>query len=237
MLSLPNVSLVMVETRLHELARLTLKEAVSKVRFASVHVYTDDLCKFDISGIQYFTVPDWQTKRECLDFCSFDSFQNVKTSHVLFMEWDSGVVDERAWRDEFLQYDFIGSPWNYTENNVGNGGFSLRSKRMMDYLSANRSEFPTYTDDLLCRVYRPKLELAGFEWAPDGIAHDFSFEWVRPSHRHRHFGYHGMFNWPLALSPEDLKVRFKAAAQSEYIRNSAMWQQTLDVAPWLKEVA
>ena len=39
--------------------------------------------------------------------------------------------DGNRWRDEFLEYDYIGAPWNVpagSRNNIGNGGFSLRRK-------------------------------------------------------------------------------------------------------------
>ena len=65
------------------------------------------------------------------------------TPFVLFSEWDSSVVNPLDWSlsdPAYTTFDYIGAPWPYpydeagyprctAENSVGNGGFSLRSKR------------------------------------------------------------------------------------------------------------
>jgi hypothetical protein len=66
------------------------------------------------------------------------------TSHCLFMEWDSGILNPTCFSNDWLYFDYIGAPWPHafnergyppcTEANcVGNGGFSLRShERRLD---------------------------------------------------------------------------------------------------------
>jgi hypothetical protein len=77
----------------------------------------------------------------------------------------------------FLQYDYIGAPWAKQERNVGNGGFSLRSTRLMKLASEDISLARYYPEDgIICREYRSHLESKGMRFAPDTIASKFSFE-------------------------------------------------------------
>ena len=63
---------------------------------------------------------------------------HVGTSHCLIVQGDGFIVDPARWRDQFLDYDYVGAPWpEYVgvhfgngrlmmdENRVGNGGFSF----------------------------------------------------------------------------------------------------------------
>jgi len=64
----------------------------------------------------------------------------VKGSHVLFFDADTLLLDHRV--DEFIGYDYIGSPWAPGKSfsprvRVGDGGFSLRCKSTMEAI-ANR---------------------------------------------------------------------------------------------------
>ena len=144
------------------------------------------------------------------------------------------------WRDEFLCYDYIGAPWWYKDGkNVGNGGFSLVSTRLKRFISDRRDKFPCDTsvdDDLLCRVYRPALETAGFIWAPEPVAHDFAFECCRPGPTSRHFGFHAMFNWPEVLSEDARVERLAIACKSPYIRDGYMMKMLHQKHPQLKEM-
>ena len=63
-----------------------------------------------------------------------------KGEHILIYQEDSIIF--RSNIDEFLEYDYIGAPWpktqNDTENCVGNGGLSLRTKQIMiDVINTN----------------------------------------------------------------------------------------------------
>jgi hypothetical protein len=134
------------------------------------------------------------------------------------------------WRDEYLEYDYIGAPWWYKDGmNVGNGGFCLRSTRFLRFIRKHRDQFPCITaldDDLYCRKYRPTLQSAGFEWAPEPLAQDFAFECVRPDKNARHFGFHAAYNFDYGCGSEErLRERAKLMAQSNYMTktNPYIW--------------
>lgn len=228
-LNLQDVTLVMVETREHELARMAIRDCLEEAEFGDLIIVTDrpsEFYAFNYLRPKFKSVPDWPNKLGWSRSWWYDVPRMVKTSHTLNIQWDSWIWDASIWRDEFLRYDYIGAPWWYKDGkNVGNGGFSLVSTRLKRYLYDHREEYPCDTnvdDDLLCRKYRPKLELAGFVWAPEKIAHDFSFECCRPSESSRHFGFHAMFNWPVVLDREEVLRRLEIATASPYISDSYM---------------
>lgn len=121
----------------------------------------------------------------------------IDTSHILLVQYDGYVLDSSAWTDEFLQYDYIGAPWTYTDGrNVGNGGFSLRSRRLHEILSSDPEiKVGSPEDEIICRLYRGYLETVhGIKYAPDALAHRFSFEMHRPLQKT--FGFHNHFHEP-----------------------------------------
>jgi hypothetical protein len=147
----------------------------------------------------------------------------VKTSHFLIVQWDSWVLNAASWDPDWLQYDYIGAPWPWHQiYRVGNGGFSLRSRRLHDHLAHRRLRYPLAhpEDDALCRRYRPMLEAEGFMWAPESAARCFSFEHGDAAAT---FGFHGVFRWPEVLHGERLQKRLAMANASDYVASTAGW--------------
>jgi hypothetical protein len=117
----------------------------------------------------------------------------------LVSQWDSWVLSETSWSDEFFQYDYIGAVWpHHLTNRVGNGGFSLRSRKLMTaaatLVGTKSSGDLDVEDDFICRKIRAELEDEfGCRFAPEAIANQFSAEregWALPT-----FGFHGLFNF------------------------------------------
>jgi Protein of unknown function (DUF5672) len=102
----------------------------------------------------------------------------VQTSHVLVIQHDGFILNPHSWDDEFLQYDYIGAPWCYTDGlNVGNGGFSLRSKKMLKMLADDERIVKLVPEDHhIGRTYRRYLERKGIRFAPESLASQFSIE-------------------------------------------------------------
>lgn len=238
-LQLPDVTLVCVETREHALACLAVEDCLKVATFGDVLIVTDrpDLF-YDIPGDpRFYMVEDWPTKVGWSQSWWYDVPPLLKTEFTLNIQWDSWICDVTRWRDDFRNYDYIGAPWWYTDGlNVGNGGFSWVSTKLKKYLHAHMDEYPCWNasdDDLLCRKYRPRLEQAGFNWAPEDVAHDFAFECCRPSPLSHHFGFHAMFNWPYVLPVERLAERVLLASQSPYIKNGYMMKAFCQQHPTL----
>lgn len=125
---------------------------------------------------------------------------NIATSHALVVQWDGWVTDPAAWDPAFLDWDYIGAPWPGlgmagAGREVGNGGFSLRSRRLLDVLAGpGFAPEPGVAEDvLICRTWRGALEREhGIRFAPPDVAARFSHERVPPSGPT--FGFHGLFN-------------------------------------------
>lgn len=228
MLRLPDVTLVLIETREHALAKLAIEDCLSKAEFGDVLIFTDKPSEFSEYG-RVIEVPDWPEKVGWSRCFWYDVPLQLRTSHSLGIQWDSWIVDPGMWSDDFLQYDYIGSPWWYKDGlNVGNGGFSLRSTHLLRYVHKHRAKYPCLTDaddDLYCRKYRPQLQDAGFVWAPEKRAFDFAFECLRPDPTARHFGFHAVPNFDYGCEGDESRfnARVQLMLQSSYIVGRSVW--------------
>ncbi len=120
-------------------------------------------------------------------------------THALVVQWDGFVVHPECWDSRFLEYDYIGAPWHALGDAVGNGGFSLRSKRLLDALRQLDVPEPHPEDYRICVTHRAELESRfGIRFAPPDIAARFSWEAVEPPEPT--FGLHGFFNFHRAMS-------------------------------------
>ncbi len=218
MLHLPHVTLVAIDTAYHALTRAALADCLRAATFGDVLLVSDDcdaLCPAGFSDFQGINIDrtDVQSTEDWSSELWYDIPPFIRTTHALIIQYDSWIINPRQWSDDWLQYDYIGAPWWYNdEHNVGNGGFSLRSKRLMDHLAKYRTAYPLThpEDDALCRRYGPALAWEGFRFAPQEVAARFSFERTHPD-TVLPFGFHGQFNWPLVLTPEQIEARLALA--------------------------
>ena len=85
-------------------------------------------------------------------------------------------------------------------HDVGNGGFSLRSERLMEACRDPGFKGMHPEDVAIGRINRDWLEGRGLRFAPANLADLFSAE--RAGDLARSFGYHGVFNMPRAIGVE-----------------------------------
>jgi len=83
-------------------------------------------------------IPRIASRAEYSRFVIKELGRHFRTSHLLVIQWDGYVINGKAWQEAFLEYDYIGAPWGFhtDQHRVGNGGFSLRSRRLFDAASA-----------------------------------------------------------------------------------------------------
>jgi hypothetical protein len=96
-----------------------------------------------------------------------------------------------------LKYDYIGAPWpeaiEQTEGRVGNGGFCIRSKKLIDFCKTIKAE-PGHDDWTIGVVQNQYLKEQGFTFAPVQVAMKFSLESVISECEFdltQTFGFHG----------------------------------------------
>jgi hypothetical protein len=135
---------------------------------------------------------------------------HVDTDFVLIAQSDGYITNPHLWQDKFLDYDYIGAPWS-CYGVCGNGGFCLRSKKLLTESSRLRYDpkhnfFEHCPEDVfLCldAFHRQTLLAQGIRFADMKTALEFSFESYVPEYPQQGiqnaFGFHGKFH--LAQKP------------------------------------
>ncbi|MBC8395175.1 MAG: hypothetical protein H8E05_00600 [Bacteroidetes bacterium] len=131
---------------------------------------TYDFKVVEIEPIPYNEYSPWVIKN------SKDLFES---DYMLNFQADGMIRNLSAWSDEFYNYDYIGAPWD-TSINGGNGGFSLRSKRLCEAASeidlsgfnfnqGNISQRAIHNNEdvIICRTYENFLKYRGVKFAPN----------------------------------------------------------------------
>jgi len=205
-LSLPDVTLACVDTRTPALAVAAMRSSMAQIDFGRAVLFTDparlsdDVSGIDIVPLVIDSVPAYS------EFMLRGLADHVQTDHVLVVQWDGYVLDATRWTPEFLQCDYIGAPFRGEPRDrvVGNGGFSLRSRRLLTALRDDPEMVIGHPEDTcICHDNRERLErVHGLRFASPELAARFAFERVEPTAPT--FGFHGLFNMHRVLSVQDL---------------------------------
>ena len=198
---LGDVTLVAVTSVALAATQAALRHSLGQASFGKA-LLLSDLQPGDLagSGIEWRPIPRLASRADYSRFVMGGLAGHIETGHALLVQWDGFVRDGRAWRDEFLDFDYIGAPWPHYRDGmaVGNGGFSLRSRRLLQATATiPASDAPE--DDTICRKFRPVLERDhGIRFADMDVARAFSYE--RRHSSGLEFGFHGVFNMLAELS-------------------------------------
>lgn len=147
-------------------------KCLEQADFADVKLLTTDTSrKFAVK------IPNLDGLEAYSNFITRHLHKYVNTSHALVVQADGYVLDSSAWTPNFLNYDYLGAPFQQSRT-VGNGGFSLRSKRLLEAtakISPNESSHPE--DAWISFKHRKNLEtLFGIRFGDFGVAERFAFE-------------------------------------------------------------
>lgn len=189
----------------HDLAIKALRQSMAGCAFDRVLFLTDK--EFSLPGIDTIRISSLESRDAYSSFVLHDLAQHIHTDFVLLVQWDGHIVNPAAWTDEFLEYDYNGAVWTQLQDayRVGNGGFSLRSRKLL--LATQTIPLAGETlneDELICRKHRPRLEAEyGIRFAPEPLANRFSFEISYPAALP--FGFHALFNLWLVLPPAEVE--------------------------------
>ena len=196
-MSRPTVSLVLIDTNAYALSAVALNQCLSRFAFDDVLLFSDN-----------DQVWGGQTVHRVARFRSIADYNDVllnrlpeylRTDFFLVIQYDGFILDEAQFSPHFFHYDYIGAPWgNYPHFNVGNGGFSWRSRKLAEAaarLNYGKDEHELAEDLFLCRQHRVWLETKeNCNFAPEAIASHFSIE--TGTRRFPTFGFHGVFHLP-----------------------------------------
>lgn len=211
-------------------------------------------------------------------FVVYALHQLIETEFALLVQDDGWVLNARNWRDEYLDYDYIGAPshlaritrperteycsrfgWVEDMNHscdridiVYNGGFSLRSKKLLrapaeqnlpycippaDFLRGKPLKMAWHNDapleDVqLCGYMRSALERSGVRFAPLRVARQFSVELMHPVLHDgldltTVFGHHLRFRRLTSLTPRRVTYSI-GREQAERLFGEAVFARALE---------
>ena len=158
--------------------RRILNFMLSRVEFFDIKVFTT--FNIEVSGIKNNIINPMGI-HEYSNFCLGELNNHIESEFCLIFQDDGFILNPELWDDIFYNYDYIGAPWpryiGWPEEGkqVGNGGFSLRSKRFLEEsakLPSTTSNEDTY---LVCKN-RSILESNGLKIAPLDVARKFAIE-------------------------------------------------------------
>lgn len=190
------------------------------------------LLGLDVEGVLFFGGKPLGLGERFVETQRFDSMDSysefvlkcmwpfVSTDYILIVHWDGFIANPAQWKPEFLDYDYIGAPWVWAEDEfkVGNGGFCLRSRKLLNACKdvkirrAPEIPFGGIEDIVICRLYRKYLEEQGLRFAPVELASQFSFETGQIVGQP--FGFHGPANMPIFV-PEKYLLELAPALKKK----------------------
>jgi hypothetical protein len=204
---LPQVTLVAVSSVAIAATERALVQCMEQIDFARVLFCTDaSPHPGRINGIDYLPINRLGSRQDYSRFMLKELAIHIDTEFALCVQWDGYVLNAANWSGAFLDYDYIGAVWpQFGEGrNVGNGGFSLRSRKLLDACRDERISGRHAEDVEICVISREFLEKDhGIRFAPPELASRFSYERLRPDGEE--FGFHGVFNLPDLLGTGDFR--------------------------------
>lgn len=211
-MSLDRVTLVAADCLNPAAALRAIEFSRERCDFADAVLFTDRPVRTAIARV--VAVSRFSSRADYSRFMLEGLADHVRSDFVLIVQWDGFVIDPHAWDERFMDYDYVGAPWWYQDGmNVGNGGFSLRSARLLRATRDARLTEVDPEDEMICRRHRPMFEARyGIRFAPEALARRFSFERILPGRST--FGFHGAFNVWRALDGRALGAWLSALTDS-----------------------
>ena len=220
MLNLSNITLLAVSSVDIEATDLALRISSHDIIFGAVKFLTSEEWISTDPKIEVVPIPR-------INFEGYSKFileelvHYVETDFCLVIQADGFVLNASRWNPRFLDYDYIGAPWpsnlilqvpeqlrmvmsdidltlDLERNLVGNGGFSLRSKKLLQETSNiafDELSFLSKSEDLIIGHYLYDQMLdAGIKFPPPELAAQFSIESATAAYGQNpktSFGFHG----------------------------------------------
>ena len=217
MIKLDNVTIVCVDGRSDD---LSIHNSIKAMFYSSMSLEfgkklllcpkiknTEFLYQIENIGITHYEIEE-------LDWKSYSPFMlkrlvdYIDTEYCLTIQWDGFVLNPELWSNEFYKYDYIGASWpewliqdsqwvyNDVKNNknyslVGNGGFSFRSKNLLQKTKEAPFECDGPEDAYICINHYNYFLERGIKFAPIEIADTFSREANHSLSWDSVFGFHG----------------------------------------------
>lgn len=207
-LNLHNVTLIGIDCVNVERLQAAMNVCEKDIQFGAVKLLTS----LPTTDSRRIAIPHIDSIEDYSKFCASELKDYVDTDYALLVQYDGFILNPCSWTDDFTKYDYIGAPWlvadwsvrdfNFPESLlgtvvVGNGGFSLRSKKFLETSAklVHEGKIPQiHPEDVsLCVWHKDLLVSEGILIAPSELAAKFSIEGDDSAYDAQ-FGFHG-FSW------------------------------------------
>jgi len=236
-IKLDNVTLLALGSTQIEENLMALQASTRNIDFGAVKFISHEHPKNLPENIQFEKFKDFGkiSYKEFSYYCIYKLVEHVETDYVLMVQPDGFIVNPNCWTDEFLDWDYIGAAWPIRDDSyidpfgnhqrVGNGGFTLRSRKVLEVPQIEEIPFEVnegtfykhmnagaYNEDgNICVHNRHLFEKHGVKFAPINVAVKFSQEipvpeaaGIKPFGFHRYFPgtYPNRFNFSNYIKKE-----------------------------------
>jgi hypothetical protein len=216
MLNLKNITLVALTSVKLENTVKALMYSCKGINFNSVKIISHEVPKNLPPTIQHEFCPKMSNVDDFSYSAIYELPKHINTEFCILVHEDGFIVNPESWRNEFLEYDYIGAPWplptddfSYRDINnelirVGNS-VSLRSKKLLDLpikLNMKWESFHGYynEDGYICVNNRHIYKKYGCKFADINVAKYFSHETmipevqgIKPFAFHKHKGTNSIY--------------------------------------------
>ena len=195
-MQLSNITLISIDCLNPLMAFKALTYSCRELEFYDTILFTSqDVPSGECTVIK---IPPITSLEEYSAFCIEKLAGYIESDFMLTIHADGFIINPYLWSDDFLDYDYIGAPWPAdapwcTKSRVGNGGFSLRSRRFMK-IASELEETYRHEDILLTNFCHDIFIAAGCRYAPVEVAMKFALEAKIPECEYNLdncFGFHG----------------------------------------------
>lgn len=200
MINLPNVTLFCISSDNVSGALFALQHSMKGINFGAVKLITHKDPGNLPDGIEFSECYEIKSIHDYNYYCIYNLSKHINTDYCLLVQPDGFVINPDKWDNDWFNYDYIGAPWRWEDASfvtpfgehirVGNGGFSFRSKKLLDvpkrayiHFDVNWGDFykhfgygSTSEDGNICVHNRHIYEALGCKFAPVEVAARFSHE-------------------------------------------------------------
>ncbi len=216
MLDLKNVTLIALTSVKIPQTINALEYSKKDINFGAVKLVSD----IKPDNLPYDIIYEYAPKMSNIDEWNYAAIyelgKHVDTDFAILIHDDGFIVNHSSWRQEFLEYDYIGAPWpmprdNFSYRDINNNlirvgnSVSIRSKKLIDLPNQLNLEWKPFhgfynEDGFICVNYRHVYLEHGMKFADIDVAKYFSHEvmipetqGIKPFAFHRHFGTNSKF--------------------------------------------
>ncbi len=214
--ALPSVTLLTVHDKDPNLGVKLLNICQREIKFGQAKLFSAVDPTENLGNIEFIKIPSfgaYNPRDQGLGQNGYSEFmvnelhKFITTPFILTVQADGFVIRPDLWKSEFFQYDYIGAAWPVNHispwinpskigdhpNRVGNGGFSLRSNKILRLGAQCPTPVIGPEDAYYCTNNYKYFISQGIQYAPPSLADIFSKDDNGKVHGDC-FGFHGNSN-------------------------------------------